>query len=680
MAYDTYPGVDQVYSFAPQVRQAIANSIEIRAAISNAMTDSTVIEQAIIDAIEAAEQAGNLSFYKGTLADNVSFNTLTTAGVRTFDASHPGAPGGKSGYVIVISHRVNQVQQTVFTYAYDPQIWVRFSGSQGWSEWIRIDGNVNAPSTLAGPGFIADNVEGNKEHIITSAGAIGLPDAGGIGGVLITRSLNTIARQQFYYKYGFAVSFWMRFSGSNGWSEWFRMDAGADVLDKYQKKGAPSSTGSGFKVLPLALTNGTGSTTAAPTSANVIYDVGLSDNIPVKRARLALRDGNPRQGTFTPNQVVVNNLKIDGVQKVSTFTTPSNGDIGFSPWMDISTLDYVEFDYVAQTGPARIVGGGKINGVRGVTMPFEMWLEVEVPSWVPAFAIFGDSNSIGVGTTIPLHDAYMSVYGRRKGIFPVFYGHSGDTLLNNEDPTHHKWNRWAHLDSPDGVLDMMGSNDMATGDLTHVEFRRRRSACWAILREKVSSNIHVGTLKPRNTYTGNYDIVRTQNNSWLKTKPEDVREWHDLNSPVSDDDVTMNQEYNYDGIHMNSAGHLKLGNSIFKVTTVSGTDPTTEWVSITHPSISGGTLAIRRSGNTVQLIAQALKFTGTGTLSLANLIPYGYQPDGYFNLDSNPYWSSENSKRARLERGTLAIQSVATSDIVNLGGTWITVDTYPLGA
>lgn len=355
-------------------------------------------------------------------------------------------------------------------------------------------------------------------------------------------------------------------STGDGWSRWKKTAWTDDIPEG---GGDSGGSGSGFKTLPLALTAGGGGTATAPTSGSVEYDVNLSPDIHVSRYRFAVRDGNPLWGTFAAQAISLTGITFGGVAKLAGMTTNADGSITFSPWF---TGDFgnLAFSYTAPQAPRYNVGGGKLNGTRRTTMPFELWIEVETPVTTPSVGGIGDSNIVAVNATSPLNDSWLAQYCRDKGFFPVIYGQSGDTMENSGNPDDYKWNRWNHLSRPDVVIHANGANDLpeTEGGITLQELKDRFAAECAVAAAKISRNQHVALLKSR--ASGANNAVRLQWNSWLKTLPDPIREWHDIAAPVTANDAggVLPQYLSSDGIHMNTAGHQAIAAAITKTTTV----------------------------------------------------------------------------------------------------------------
>lgn len=434
--------------------------------------------------------------------------------------------------------------------------------SGGWSVWKDISPWYDTTALTS-----SDNLDELTSGVRTVwsgtvAEALGLP-TNTLGAVTTVRWGASAAIQTFETR-ALEVATYKRALLSGGWTSWQKQGGNAGGGGT----SVPVSKSSGFKTVPLSLTSGNGGSGRSPISASVAYPMNW--NAPITRWRMVMRDGNPRFGIGKSNRISITDLRANGVSLLSSATTPADGSFWMSPWFTGKPQGSLTFSYSAQLEPIAQVGGGTINGSASTSMPFEMWIEAEVPAYVPVIAVLGDSNSCGVGTSVPVHDSYLSVYCRRVGALPVHYSASGDSWAGWENPNQHKWTRWSHLDAVDAVLLMLGSNDMGSGTLDTAETQRRFLAVAAIAEDLISPIMHVGLLKPRNTNVGNYEVVRRLHNTWLKTKPGNVRDWHDLNSPVSSDDDNILPQYNADGTHMNTAGHQRLSDAIVKVISING--------------------------------------------------------------------------------------------------------------
>lgn len=353
-------------------------------------------------------------------------------------------------------------------------------------------------------------------------------------------------------------------TSGDGWTRWYETKY---VEDGGTNEGTPLSNArsSGFKTLPLILTAGHGGTSYAPATGNVEYDVNLASSIYTSRFRFAIRDGNPRWGVFTEQSIQLSNISVGGVAKLSSMSTNEDGSITFSPWMT-GNLGNLKFDYSAPTAPRLNVGGGKIDGVRKTMMPFELWIEVETPVSTPAIGLIGDSNSVAVNTTIPVHDSWLQIYCRRMGYFPVLYGHSGWAMNSSTDPNMYTWNRWNHLDTPDMVIHGNVANDLPAteGGITLAQLQERARKEILLADAKVSKNHHFILLKSRASGTNN--TVRVQWNNWIKSLPDPIRDFQDIASPVTANDAggLLPQYISSDGLHMNTAGQTAIADSLTK--------------------------------------------------------------------------------------------------------------------
>jgi len=99
---------------------------------------------------------------------------------------------------------------------------------------------------------------------------------------------------------------------------------------------------------------------------------------------------------------------------------------------------------------------------------------------------------------------------------------------------------------------------------------------------------------------------------------------------------------------------------------------------ITHPLVASGNIFLLRQNNTVNLIGEALKINGSGTVNVLGLIPSGFLPRGTVFGSPRVFWSTDTNNAYRITfQGTLAVSSVSSSTQINISETWITNDPWP---
>lgn len=514
---------------------------------------------------------------------------------------------GASGGVQVYRPRTSGTQR----------IWQRSQLSGGWTAWERVDGaKMDYTGTTLHSGSDLDALP-NGFYSVWGGGtaeALGLP-RNSLGVLTSFRYGSSGGTQTWTPRLFSENELWVRNKLSGGWNDWYQIGA-KQPPPPVRGDGSPTS---GYKTVPLALTRGYGGGSTAETEASVRYPLQYAPEI--TRWRLHVVDGNPRfnlrrdtginiislwlmpfNSAGTPTERIL--LTASGPSKAAGETT----DDLVTPWYDEpiggNIPRYLSMAYRTTAAPIAPVGGAYVNpsfGANGsmsmsgferrTSAPFDIWIEAETAAGTPVIASLGDSNSVGVGTTLPMHDDYLSVYCRRIGALPVHYGHSGDSMQHWEDPDQEKWNRWRRggLAPADAVLQMLGSNDMG-GTPSLEEMKRRFQVVTDIATEKISPTVHIGLIKPRTNGTSGYQALRLQYNEWLATMPAPAREVHDLSSPVANAaDTAMLSQYDSDGTHMNTAGHARLAASIVKPITKAVTgelDETFEWAGEPHASQS----------------------------------------------------------------------------------------------
>lgn len=529
-------------------------------------------------------------WYKGVIPNGSNLNDYTGTSKtglyailgQSDAATMSNIPEDYAGSLLVLPVGAGASQEYT-PYYWPARKWIRNSAPStgtGWTAWrsVRGDAYVKHDQIVAGTDLndiYGEGMEGSHASWITSITATlkNLPPAlekDPRSFILFAKTVGNGTVQEIDTYYWPARKFIRNSAPSigTGWTAWKQVLMEGDLADA---SGGGSSSSTGFKTLPLILTAGRGGNEdKAPLSATVEYDVNLAASIYTPRFRFAIRDGNPRWGTSTAQTIQLSNISVGGVAKLSSMATNADGSITFSPWMD-GNLGNLKFDYVAQQQPRYIIGGGRVNGARRTEMPFELWLEIEVPASTPAIGLVGDSNSVGVNATIPINDAWMAIYCRRMGFFPVLYGHSGDGMSQAMTADHYKWNRWNHLDRPDMVVHANGANDIPSteGGVTLAQMQEWARNEWEISDAKISKIKHAAVIKSR--ASGINNTVRVAYNNWLKSKPDPIRDWQDIASPVTANDTggLLPQYISSDGLHMNTAGQTAIGNSPLKVMTIS---------------------------------------------------------------------------------------------------------------
>lgn len=103
--YDRIPGMDSEYNLIPEVRRSLAGSTEIVNQIGVEIGNDSTIHAAVLQAIEDALAAGNVSFNKGSLlnADNLFALPAGTYQVGGTGYSNPNLPEARFGALIIFA-------------------------------------------------------------------------------------------------------------------------------------------------------------------------------------------------------------------------------------------------------------------------------------------------------------------------------------------------------------------------------------------------------------------------------------------------------------------------------------------------------------------------------------------------------------------------------------------------
>ena len=428
-----------------------------------------------------------------------------------------------------------------------------------------------------------DDIPPNRIHTIwhgDQAEALGLPRS---QGTIIVHRWGESGGAAMFQTRGLNPEIWITSKLSGGWVPW--VEVGATPAGGVAAPPPTSASPSGYKTIPLALTLGNGGASRAAAEGTV--RIPLHFAAPITRWRLHISDGNPRFGLTKATQWTLRGMAVgayDGTMVTGRqdvvdspiTTTPGSSKI-VTPWTTAPLSgrpSVLQFAYSnASERPIALAGAcwtstvisawQRLNNdgfTHSTTCPFDIWIEAETPAGTPVVAVVGDSNGAGVGTTMPVHDSWLSQWARAHDALPVHYAHSGDSLANQGDATAAKWTRWSHLARPDMAIIATGSNDLA-GAPGLAEMQKRFAEVAAVAAELLSPIIHAVTIKPRNGEPAGspYDAGRKAYNQWLSTVPDPARAVHDFVTPVSADDQVMDEGMHAtDGTHMTTAGHAAL--------------------------------------------------------------------------------------------------------------------------
>ena len=402
-------------------------------------------------------------------------------------------------------------------------------------------------------------------------------------GILRTWWVTDTAGAQLWMSATNTASMYLRFRGSGGWAAWKRIDAqyAIDQAKAYTDTavlGARGGSGSGTKVVPLALT--VGGSAAASSLGAVGVRMPMQWGARVTRWRVHVRNINPRFGTNQPGAVSLTGLWFGQGDGSGSFTgaatqingavsTPADGSEWVSKWVTTpleAGTRYLLAYGLNTTGTQSVVGGGwttaspadAANSAAAKTartaLPLDVWIEAETASTTPVIAAWGDSLSSGVGATLPVYDSVVSQYARANGALPVHYTASGDSAASwAGNLSAYKWTRWATLAKPDVTIAAMGSNDVFNGDAL-ATIQANWQAAVDNIRATISPAVVVTTITPRDGVTGTMETTRRSLNTWLKGLPRG-RDVFDLVPAVSSDDETLTPALTSDGIHLTTAGY-----------------------------------------------------------------------------------------------------------------------------
>lgn len=353
---------------------------------------------------------------------------------------------------------------------------------------------------------------------------------------------------------------------------------------------ADARSTTGLRRAPVALTTSTRRGADNRRSQAVRFPLHLTPTIP--RWRLHLRNHNDVTGQ-TGGPVTLTGLWVgDGWDAAFTatpqqvhgaVTVPANGTEWVSPWISTPLGGGRRMMLSAGlTNPAQtniLNPGGCWRNTSGsgastagtaapagyslsTWAPLSWWLEVE--SAAPVIAGWGDSNTAGTGTTLPVNDSWLSQYARSVGALPMHVAFPGTAMFQWASASDRRWHRYPSDLRPDAVIHFMGQNDIAGTD-SLAKMQARYNDTVGLLRGTVSPNVYLATITPSGRKTPAQNAVRRQYDTWLRTLPGGARDVFDFGRAVSTDDSTIASPFDSgDQLHFNTAGHAALAVAVIR--------------------------------------------------------------------------------------------------------------------
>lgn len=583
---------------APMVSSYIASNpaiVDAAAAAVDANPKITALEKTVIPKVltDANAYTDSTTWNRPSPSQAVDVDAIITPGfVGVISALSNGLPVKSQGILETFNLGVG-VTQRFTTYVVRVQVFVRHrSGSGNWNEWVE-PGRSPVPIPIGAD--LNSYIAPGTYDLQGTALNMPVPFIGSLEVLRVVRA--TIHRYTVWNAIEPRVFQRRSAIGNETWGEWYELpnstafqalqnEVSAMVSEAHRVK--QRVYGSGFKSAHLALNQPSGASTETVSSDGIRIPVTIG--VTSRRARLHVRNWNWSVGTtaeyvFTYKGAVSFTGLWAGIAQgkayssapqrvLPAFTTDPNGGEYVSPWFSYDFVEDVQhlvsFGFTNADAQVNYAGRGgcwrtgdpatawQIDppANSSVLFPFDIWLELEVPAATPVLAGFGDSNTVGTGTDLPVHDSWLAQYCRRSRAVPMFIANHGSSASTWAGPEAQKWNRFRNVAQADAAVYFLHQNDLATGITLDVLKQRFRDTV-AILRERITPNVYAATITPGNKVP-DVEAVRKGFNSWLKTTPEGIKECFDFSAAISDDDFSIRMSDRADTLHFNTVGHAKL--------------------------------------------------------------------------------------------------------------------------
>ena len=575
--YDKVAGIDSGYNFPPEVRRAFAASSELINQIETEIGNDDTIHAAVLQAIEDALAAGNVSFSKGAISSSTNINTLVS-GVYEVNTSLQnlaayGLPP-RLGNLYNSQHGsggFTQIFVSAATDTYGPELWIRAS-----------HGNA----ALLKPNFerVYPYVEKTKTCAFT---------------LNFERGTDYESGRNRQYRIPFKL-------GANA-----KLRRVAFVNYDYNS----DTAGSGVVTL-----NGVG-----VGKHNIAEDGSMSGRfIPTEPVEEIYRGtslvvSNVNQETFTDDVEIPLEANVDYLLSYS-YTADDTATVRRMLGRNFMNTQVGSWASTSQT----------VTATPQTYMGLHVWMELEVSSDTPVWAYVGDSQLAGLSTDNPGYDSWGNKHAFNNGAIPQMLAQPGGSLADYQDVNTRKLRKWRNLDRPDRLYLALGTNDIGNGrPLTGVKEFYEVAA--KNIMGVTSKNLYSVAVLPRGVVHPDTDAVRLGFNEYLRDElPMNavnfLDHWSALVNPTTG--LTDSRWLGDDTTHINTQGNARLAQASdglvlepIKPYTV----PDTGLRSINPVNGSTGMIFIRRVGSSVTLFFRDIVTPETNT-TFASL-QVGFRPD-----------------------------------------------------
>lgn len=628
---------------------------------------------------------GRSAFVKGDIGPSRQFSDIDNLPEGFFrvplaaDAQGVGLPARKAGMAFRF---VLGSTSIMYQFTHDGEIHSRFSGGTSWSVWSRRDGYAYGAQYAQTNNVFFDaasfdplTAPAKVYSFWTANDAIKANMPAPAAGNLYVGTAGSF-RTFLYLTVTSPSQIWVGTNIGGAINDWHQLGSGS---------GGGSGVGSGFKNAALPLSQQSAGGTEQISDATVRFPVHYG--VGFKRARLHVQNFHYYTGSKFTGPVSFNGAWFGTssagdfigtpTQVLSPFITPEDGSEYVSEWFNIgsvsNTQQLISLGFTTAPGQVNALSKagcyrsassanasqtGAYSGVLSNEAPFDWWLEVEVPADTPILGGFGNSNTVGSGSTLPVHDSWLSQYCRSKRALPYFMAVHGATTASWSNINAPAWSHYKGAALPDAVVYFMHQNDLQEG-VTLTQLQANFSRLIPLVREKLSENIYLATVTPANNKSAAVNLVRRSLNTWMKTKPLGAKDCFDFSGAVSIDDTTIRPEFNVDGVHMATTAHSAMSALLearpvtpsvkYAVDQIAGrvvkvwdylnnreqmVYGDTGWRSLTVPAVAPlegtGSILVRRVGSRVTMQFDSVGYTGAGTpeyMTATGFLPNGFCPD-----------------------------------------------------
>lgn len=270
-------------------------------------------------------------------------------------------------------------------------------------------------------------------------------------------------------------------------------------------------------------------------------------------------------------------------QVAGAFTTAVDGSEWTSDWVTDYPLN-AQTDYLLSYGYTATSGQSNYNASAGcwtttdaddvatlaptVTeakwAPFDVRIEVKVPSSTPVIMYLGDSLTVGIQSSLPVYDSWAAKHAVANGAIHTVYAIGGSQGTDWVSMSNRRLNKWLSVAKPNAAITALGNNDLYTAAVTLAEMQNRTTNVAQMIRQNFCDPIYLTTVLPRIGAAASPKDTAKAFNDWVLQTPAGARASFDFYSLIanSNGDADTKWSSTASNFHLSTAGYARCAMAV----------------------------------------------------------------------------------------------------------------------